>query len=181
MRTLLLCAALALPLGAGVNVAALPLPADATGETALQQSIRQALVELPYYGVFDNLEYTVSPGAHGAIVRLSGAVTHPRLQHDAGTVIRRIDGIQQVENRIQVLPLSPADERIRLAEYRAIYGYPALQHYALEAVPPIHIVVANGRLILAGSVASAGDKELVGARARSVAEVLGVENELRVE
>ncbi len=180
MRVLLAMAGLALPLAAQVNVAALPLPADATGESALSIEIAHVLAELPYYGVFDNLEYTASPGAHGAMVRLSGAVTRPTLKRDAGIVVRHIDGVEQVENRIRVLPLSPEDDRIRLAEYRAVYGYPALQRYALAAIPPIHIVVANGRVILVGSVVAKADKALAGARAKNVPGVLGVGNQLLV-
>jgi len=181
MRTLLACIGFAFPILAQVNVAALPLPADATGESTVSAEIRRELAGLPYYGVFDNLEYTVIQGPRGAVVTLSGQVTRPVLKRDADTVVRHVEGVQQVDDRIQVLPLSPADDNLRLAEYRAIYAYPALQHYALAAVPPIHIVVANGRVTLEGAVASQRDKELAGVRAKTVRGATGVENELKVE
>jgi len=92
---------------------------------------------LPYYGVFDNLAYSVN----GAGVTLYGQVTNPTLKTDAGNVVKKIEGVTKVDNRIEVLPLSPMDDQVRRAEYRAIYSEPALNRYAMQAVPPIHIIV----------------------------------------
>ncbi|HEV2445030.1 MAG TPA: BON domain-containing protein, partial [Candidatus Sulfopaludibacter sp.] len=92
-----------------------------------------------------------------------------------------IEGVTEVVNRIRVLPLSELDDRIRMAAYRAIYSDPALTRYALQAVPPIHIVVDNGKLTLVGAVASEADKNLAGIRANSVPGVFSGSNELRVE
>jgi hyperosmotically inducible protein len=132
---------------------------------------------LPYYGVFDNLAYRVD----GATVTLMGQVTKPTLKSDAGNVVRGIEGVERVENKIQVLPLSSMDDGIRLAEYRAIYGTPGLDRYAMQAVPPIHIIVDNGKVTLEGVVSTQADKDTAGVRANTVSGVFSVANNLRVE
>src|ERR1035438_3796042 len=104
------------------------------GEERLLREVRHELVMLPYYGVFDNLAYRVD----GTKVTLLGQVTKPVLKSDAGNVVKKIEGVTAVDNQILVLPLSPMDDGIRLAEYRAIYGDPSLNRYAMQAVPPIH-------------------------------------------
>jgi len=147
------------------------------GEDRLVREVRHELVMLPYYGVFDNLAYRVD----GRTVTLMGQVTRPTLRSDAGNVVKKIEGVEKVDNQIQVLPLSPMDDKVRLAEYRAIYGHPGLDRYALQAVPPIHIVVDNGKVTLEGVVASQGDKDLAAVRANSVPGVFSVVNNLRVE
>src|SRR4051812_20058740 len=141
------------------------------------REIRHELVMLPYYGVFDNLAYKVD----GYNVTLMGQVTRPTLKSDAERVVKDIEGVQKVTNNIEVLPLSPSDDRIRMAEYRAIYGQAALNRYALNAVPPIHIIVRNGNVTLEGVVANEGDKNIANIRANSVSGVFGVTNNLRVE
>ena len=95
--------------------------------------------------------------------------------------MKKIEGVEKVKNEIEVLPLSPNDDRIRRATYRAIYGHPGLDRYALQAVPPIHIIVANGNVTLEGVVAIEGDKNLAGIRANGVSGVFSVKNNLRVE
>jgi len=77
----------------------------------------------------------------GGTVTLFGHVTRPTLKDDAERVVKRIEGVEKVINKIEVLPLSPHDDEIRIAAYRAIYGDPALNRYAHQAVPPIHIIV----------------------------------------
>jgi hyperosmotically inducible protein len=143
----------------------------------LQQEVRHQLVMLPYYSVFDNLEYKVE----GYSVELSGQVAWPTLKSDAENVVKRIEGVEKVVNHIEVLPLSPNDDRIRRAEYRAIYGNPQLDRYALQVVPPIHIIVKNGHVTLVGVVASEMDKNIAGLKANGVSGVFSVSNALRVE
>jgi hyperosmotically inducible protein len=138
--------------------------------------VRHELVMLPYYGVFDNLAFRVD----GPSVTLLGQVTKPTLKSDAENVVKRIEGVERVDNQIQVLPLSSTDDRIRLAEYRAIYGQTGLDRYALQAVPPIHIIVANGNVTLEGVVDSQADKDLAGIRANTVNGVFQVKNNLQV-
>ncbi len=143
----------------------------------VEREVRHELVMLPYYGVFDNLAFEVD----GGTVTLLGQVSRPTLRTDAERVVKRIEGVERVINRIEVLPLSPYDDRIRLATYRAIYGHTALNRYALQAVPPIHIIVKNGNVTLEGVVANEADKTIAGIQARSVPGVFSVTNNLRVE
>ena len=149
----------------------------AAGQDRISREVRHELVMLPYYGVFDNLAYSVN----GTNVTLMGQVTRPTLKSDAGNVVKRIEGVTNVDNQIQVLPLSDMDDRIRMAEYRTIYSEPSLTRYAMQAVPPIHIIVNNGKVTLVGVVANETDKNLAGIRANSVSGVFGVTNDLRVE
>jgi hyperosmotically inducible periplasmic protein len=145
-------------------------------EERLGREVRHVLVLLPYYGVFDNLAYRVDDGT----VTLLGQVTRPTLKTDAETVVKHLEGVDRVVNNIRVLPLSPGDDKIRLATFRAIYGDTALSRYALQAVPPIHMVVENGNVTLEGVVATEADKNLAYLRASGVEGVFSVKNNLRV-
>jgi hyperosmotically inducible protein len=149
----------------------------AHAQDRMTREVRHELVMLPYYGVFDNLAYRVD----GSTVTLLGEVTRPTLKSDAENVVKGVEGVEKVNNQIKVLPLSPMDDRIRLAEYRAIYGQAPLDRYALQAVPPIHIIVDNGKVTLEGVVANQGDKDMAGIRANGVSGVFSVTNNLRVE
>lgn len=146
-------------------------------EQRLAQEVRHQLVMLPYYSVFDNLQYKVD----GDKVTLLGQVIRPTLKSDAEHAVKSIEGVASVDNKIEVLPLSPMDNQIRRAEYRSIYGASALFIYAEQAVPPIHIIVKNGHVSLEGVVARQADKDLAGVRANSVPNVFSVTNNLQVE
>lgn len=146
-------------------------------QARLTREVRHELVMLPFYGVFDNLAFKVD----GGTVTLLGQVTRPTLKSDAGKVVQDIEGVERVVNQIEVLPLSPMDDRIRLATYRAVYSTPGLDRYAMNAVPPIHIIVSNGKVALEGVVANEGDKNLAGIKANGVSGVFSVANNLRVE
>jgi len=154
-----------------------PLPAQSRAQDRITREVRHELVMLPYYGVFDNLTYRVD----GGTVTLMGQVTRPTLKSDAGNVVKTIEGVEKVDNKIQVLPLSPIDDGLRRAVYGAIYGHPGLDRYALQAVPPIHIIVENGKVTLEGVVATQADKDLAALRANGVSGVFSVVNNLRVE
>ncbi len=143
----------------------------------ISKEVRHELVMLPYYGVFDDLAYRVD----GNKVTLFGEVTRPTLKSDAGRVVQKIEGVQSVTNNIEVLPLSPNDDQIRRAVYRAIYSQPGLDMYSLRAVPTIHIVVKNGNVILRGAVANQGDKDRANIAANGVPGVFSVKNELMVD
>jgi hyperosmotically inducible protein len=149
----------------------------AMGQDRIAREVRHELVMLPYYGVFDDLSYRVN----GSTVTLMGHVTRPTLKSDAENVVKRVEGVERVENNIEVLPLSPNDDRLRIAVYRAIYGQTGLDRYALQAVPPIHIIIKNGQVTLTGVVANEADKNMAGIRANGVPGVFGVTNDLRVE
>jgi hyperosmotically inducible protein len=143
----------------------------------LVREVRHELVMLPNYGVFDNLVFRMD----GATLTLLGQVRLPTLKSDAERVVTGIEGIERVVNNIEVLPLSPADDGIRLAVYRAIYGNSALNRYALQAVPPIHMVVKNGNVTLEGMVAQVSDKSIANLQANAVAGVFSVTDNLSVE
>ena len=143
----------------------------------LEREVRHELVTLPYYDVFDNLEYRVD----GSQVTLSGQVVRPTLKSGAENVVKNIEGVEKVTNNIEVLPLSPNDDRLRVAVYRAIYGHAALQSYSIRSVPPIHIIVKNGNVTLEGVVANEGDRNIANIQANSVSGVFSVKNNLRVE
>ena len=102
---------------------------------SIENKVRHELLMLPYFSVFDDLSFRVD----GGTVTLFGEVTRPTLKSDAVNVVKRIEGVTRVNSQIEVLPLSPFDDRIRLQEYRAIFGYTPLQRYRLGANPSIHI------------------------------------------
>jgi hyperosmotically inducible periplasmic protein len=147
------------------------------GLSTLEQEVRHELVMLPWFGVFDNLEFQVN----GDTVVLTGQVTRPTLQKDAERVVSRIEGVKKVVNNVEVLPLSPFDDQIRLAAYRQIYGFGPLSRYNWGAVPPIHIIVKNGHITLEGVVANETDRNLANMRANGVSGVFSVTNDLQVE
>ena len=160
-----------------VALAAIVVAGAPAANDRIVREVRHELVMLPYYNVFDNLAYRVD----GNTVTLFGQVTRPTLKSDAENVVKKIEGVERVVNNIEVLPPSPDDDRIRQAVYRAIYGYPSLNRYALAAVPSIHIIVKNGRVTLVGVVANEGDKNVAGIQANSVPGVFSVTNDLQVE
>jgi hyperosmotically inducible protein len=145
-------------------------------QARIQKEVRHELLMLPYFGVFDNIEYRVD----GETVTLLGDVTRPTLKSDAENVVKSIEGVQHVVNKIEVLPPSPMDDQLRLALYRAIYGFPALEKYALGVQKPIRIIVKNGHATLEGVVDSEADKNLAGVRANTVPGIFSVTNNLRV-
>ena len=150
----------------------------AANETRIAREVRHELVTLPFYGVFDDLAFRVE----GGTVTLFGQVAQPVLKSDAEKAVKRIEGVTQVINNIEVLPLSPNDDQIRRAEYRAIYGDPALSdRYGYRAVPSVHIIVKNGHVSLEGVVANQFDKNLINVKANGVPNVFSVENNLVVE
>jgi hyperosmotically inducible protein len=142
----------------------------------IQKEVRHEILMLPYYDVFDNITYTVS----GYEVTLMGQVTQPTLKHDAENVVKQIEGVEKVVNQIEVLPLSPMDDGLRLRLFRAIYGFPALEKYALPVIKPIRIIVKNGHVTLQGVVDSENDKNMAGLRANAVSGVFSVTNNLVV-
>jgi hyperosmotically inducible protein len=174
LRPLLVtCVMLALASAAFGRQAAQP---SAAATARITKEVRHELLMLPYLNVFDNLAYKVD----GYNVTLIGQVTRPTLKSDAENVVKKIEGVEHVDNQIEVLPLSPNDDRIRRQLYRAIYGYPALQKYAMGVQQPIRIIVKNGNATLEGVVDSEADKNIANIRARSVPGVFSVTNNLQV-
>jgi hyperosmotically inducible periplasmic protein len=143
----------------------------------ITREVRHELLMLPWFGVFDNIAFKVD----GDTVTLLGQVVRPSLKSDAQNAVKHIEGVEKVENQIEVLPPSPMDDQLRLVLYRAIYGYPALEKYGLGVQKPIRIIVKNGHVALEGVVDSEADKNLAGLRANGVPGIFSVANNLRVE
>jgi hyperosmotically inducible protein len=164
----------------------LGLPSMLCGQTPKQippqavdriaREVRHQLIMLPYLDVFDNLIYTVN----GYDVTLKGQVTNPTLKKDAENVVKQIEGVEKVDNQIEVLPPSGMDDGLRLRLYRAIYGFPALEKYDMPVIKPIRIIVKSGNVILEGVVDNQADKDMADLRANGVANVFSVTNNLVV-
>jgi hyperosmotically inducible protein len=152
-------------------------PNNTVNDVNTIRKIRKELGALPFYGVFDNLAFKYEEG----VVTLYGQVSRPTLKKDAARVVERVTGVDQVINRIEVLPLSNFDNRTRIAVYRAIYRQPGLDRLSLQAVPPIHIIVKNGNVTLEGVVANKGDATRAFIAANGVSGVFSVKNNLRIE
>jgi hyperosmotically inducible periplasmic protein len=152
-------------------------PNSANYEKWLNNQVRHELVMLPWLSVFDNLEYRID----GTTVILEGQVARASLKPDAENAVKHIEGVTKVVNNIEVLPLSPMDDQIRTATYRAIYSEPALQIYGRSPIASIHIIVKNGNVTLTGVVNNETDKNLANIRANGVPNVFSVTNNLQVE
>ena len=161
-----------LVLVASVALAATP-PAE---QQRTMDKVRKELVTLPYYGVFDNLEYMVE----GGTVTLYGQVLKPITRQDAERRVARIEGVDRVVNNIEVLPVSGFDDSIRARAYRTIFRTGGLYRYAMGANPSIHIIVKNGNVTLEGAVSNQMDGHLAYTAASSVPGVFSVTNNLHV-
>lgn len=161
--------------------------------------VHKQIVKLPQYGVFDHIYFGIKNG----VVTLYGKASRPTLKSGAENVVKKIEGVKSVDNKIEVLPLSPNDDRIRAAVYASIYGYGPLQRYSsgrgrlgpgpsvarraggITNDPPIgwhaiHIIVQNGNVTLVGMVDNESDLAMAGMRANIVPGVFSVTNDLQV-
>jgi hyperosmotically inducible protein len=145
------------------------------GENLIESEVHRELLELPFFGVFDHLAFA----ADGGTVVLHGQVLNPRLKGDAETVVANLAGVGRVVNMITFLPDSPADNRIRLAVFGAIYGHPSMSIYrTVGGGGAIHIVVQGGNVSLEGQVGSKADARKAAELARALPGVTGVTNHL---
>jgi hyperosmotically inducible periplasmic protein len=140
----------------------------------LERTIHDRLAALPFHGVFDNVRFEVQ----GKTVTLSGQVLKDSVKQNAERAVARINGVERVVNRIEVLPSSRRDDALRMNLYRAIYEKEPLDKYGTRAAPSIQIIVKNGSVSLEGVVDSDADRSLVFQRASGVAA--HVANNLRV-
>ncbi len=170
-------------LAALLTVSALGVAQDAPRDQPSTKSqeriikeVRHELLMLPYFGVFDYIAYKVD----GYNVTLLGSVVRPVSKSDAEDAVKHIEGVEKVDDQIEVLPPSGLDDGIRRRLFRAIYGYPALERYALGVQKPIRIIVKGGHVTLEGVVDSEGDKSIAGIRANGVPNVFSVTNNLQV-
>ena len=174
LRTLVLCV--------GMIVSALSLSAQNAmsselGTARIEKQVKHELNMLPYVNAFDYLSFKVDANNN---VTLMGEVTNPVVKSDAANVVKRIEGVEHVQNDIQVLRVSSYDDHLRLRLFRTIYGYPALQKYSLGVNKPIRIIVEGGHVTLMGVVDNEADKNIAGIRANGVPGIFSVDNQLRV-
>ncbi|MFI5073352.1 MAG: BON domain-containing protein [Terriglobales bacterium] len=165
----------------GFAASNLAVPQDGAASSAkygtyLNKEVHHRLAMLPWYGVFDNLAYTIN----GNEVTLSGQVVNPSTKGDALASVKHIEGVTKVVDNITVLPPSGFDDQIRRAEYRAIFSEASLSGYSMGVNPAIHIIVNNGHVTLEGYVDNATDIQLATIRANSVPNVFSVTNNLKV-
>ena len=151
-------------------------PANPDEKLDLSREIHHQLQVLPFYSVFDHIAFTTN----GTMVTLTGQVLRPTLKGNAEAAVKSLEGVTVVVNHIELLPASPSDDELRRGIYRSIYEDSALAHYAVQTVPPIHIIVKNGSVTLEGNVESPADSNVAGARASSVANVQSFKNNLVV-
>lgn len=165
----------------------------------IAKEVRKQIVTLPQYGVFDNIHFGIKPD--GTVI-LRGEASRPTLSSSAENVVKKIEGVEKVDNQIDVLPNSPNDDRLRARVYAAIYSYPPLQKYTsnrggrpmpsvaraaggITNDPPqgynaIHIIVKNGNVTLTGVVNSESDVSIAGIRASGVPGAFSIDNQLQV-
>jgi hyperosmotically inducible periplasmic protein len=181
----------------GVLLAPTTPIAQSIGVQETTRSVKRALERLPYYGVFDFMAFGVDRGT----VTLTGYTYHGRLKAAAERATKRASGVDEVANRLEVLPPSPFDDRIRWATFYKIYAESSLSRYAPGGVLgarreafegrgfpglqplgayPIHIIVKNGRTTLVGVVDNSADRQIAEVRAREVSGVFAVDNNLTV-
>ena len=139
----------------------------------VEQAIYKELFKLPYYGVFEHIRFEVV----GDRIVLSGQVTRPTLKKSAERVVKAVETVMEIENRIEVLPLSGFDDEIRRSLFRSIYGRGDFLRYG-SVHAPIHIIVRNGHVTLEGAVATEVEKSLAYHRATGVFGVFSVTNNL---
>jgi len=194
-----LCIALCVSFARAQEQTSESLTASQKNVLRIAEEVRKQIVMLPQYGVFDNIHFGINPD--GTVV-LRGEASRPTLKSGAENVVKRIEGVEKVDNQIEVLPTSPNDDRIRAAVYAAVYGAPGLQKYTSNRrlrTPPsgiraaggitndpplgfhaIHIIVNNGHVTLTGVVNNEADMAIAGIRASGVPGVFSVDNQLQV-
>lgn len=146
-------------------------------QAKLVQGIRRAILMQANYTVFDNLGYTLD----GRTVTLIGQVLNPTLPKDVQSAVKKVEGVDKIVNKIEVLPPSPMDAQIRQQVQQKIYGgFGPLFKYANLPNPPIRIIVKNSRVTLDGVVDSETDKNLCTQRVNQISSVLSVTNNLAV-
>lgn len=168
-------------LGLMLGLATLPLAAAnadfGTPEARTAEQVRKQIVKLPFLSVFDDIRFTLQDG----VVTLEGDVYRRSLRKSAERVAMRVEGVTRVENNIEFLPVSTFDDRIRVQLVRALYTHPVFDRYAIQANPPIRIIVNNGDVRLAGVVNREMEKNVATVIANQIHGVFSVTNDLRVE
>ena len=142
-----------------------------------EQQLRHEIQNVPFITVFDNLSYSVADG----VVTLSGQVVQPIDKSNMEDAVKRVEGVKRVDNQIEVLPVSPFDDRIRYATLRALLRTPPLDRYFQGVNPSMRIVVKNGNVTLDGLVLTSGDRQIASMAVHQIPGVFSVTNNLRTE
>jgi hyperosmotically inducible protein len=151
--------------------------ANARLEQRLSNEVRHELNMIPQFTVFDNLAYRVN----GGTVTLFGQVRDAIVKDSAEARVKHLEGVERVDNQIEILPASFNDDRIRHRVASAVFNDPRLFNYGIQTVPPIHIIVKNGHVNLEGVVRTQAEKDDAFIRANGVSGVFSVQNNLQVE
>jgi len=174
---------LTLLLGLGLGSTAVVARQDAAARKGARDStdyikkeVGHELAMVPWYTVFDIIKYNVT----GDDVTLMGTVVNPTVKTDAENAVKHIEGVEKVNDQIEVLPPSPMDDQLRRAEYRAIYSQGTLSRYSLGSLQSIHIIVKGGHVTLEGNVDNESDKNAAKIYASGVPNVFSVTNNLMV-
>lgn len=168
-------------LAIGLIGSAFAAPANSSGSNRLEQrlskQVHHALAMIPQTTIFDNLSYRID----GSTVALYGQVRDPIIKDEAQSAVKHLEGVERVENQIEILPTSFNDDRIRGQVARAVFSDSRLSSYAIQPLPPIRIIVKNGQVDLVGVVRTQADKNSAFIRANGVPGVFSVKNDLQVE
>jgi hyperosmotically inducible protein len=173
VRTLVLCVGM---IASALSLSVKNAVASDRGSERITNAVRHELNMIPYVNAFDYLAFTVDDNT----VTLTGDVTNPVIKSEATNVVKRIEGVEHVDNEIRVLPVSPMDDGLRFRLFRTIYGYPALERYGVGINKSIRIIVDNGHVTLMGVVDNEADKNIAALRAGAVPGIFSVDNQLRV-
>jgi hyperosmotically inducible protein len=149
---------------------------DVTPAQILNQA-RHDILTYPFYTIFDNIVLE----CQGNTLIVSGQVTQPYKKSDIGNFLAHLKGVAQLQNNLEVLPVSTYDDQLRLAIARAIYGDPFFINYGNQAIPPIHIIVKNGNVTLEGVVLNQMDRVKAENDARFAATFFSLTDNLRIE
>jgi hyperosmotically inducible protein len=168
---------IATAIAAGVGLMGATLLAATNPPRTLEDQVRHEILMVPYIGVFDNLNYQVNNG----VVTLSGEVTQPVRKTDVERAVESIPGVTAVNDQIEVLPLSPMDDQIRVRTLRTMLRSAPLDKYFQGVQPSIRIIVKNGDVTLDGVVLNDGDRQIAYMTANQVPGVFSVTNNLRTE
>ncbi|MGE5324640.1 MAG: BON domain-containing protein [Actinomycetota bacterium] len=174
---LLFASALAVGLMGSAFAASRSSSASDRLDQRLSKEVHHALAMIPQTTVFDNLSYRID----GSTVTLYGQVRDAIVKYEAQDAVKRLEGVERVDNRIEILPASFNDDRIRRQVARAVFSDPRLSSYAIQPLPPIRIIVKNGHVDLVGVVRTQADKDSAFLRANGVPGVFSVKNNLQVE
>jgi hyperosmotically inducible protein len=162
-------------LAASLFLISAPMFAKNPAPGTIETKVRHELFTIPTLNLFDDISFRVDSG----VVTLFGDVRQPWMKSQAGNLVKHVEGVTRVDNEINVLPLSPMDDRIRVQAYRAIFNGP-LFRYSQGVLGSIHIVVNNGHITLRGVVQNQGDSELAFMHANALPGVFSVKNELQI-